>query len=132
MDHQTFDRLTCLFRTAGSRRTAWRALLAATLFGVAPRGTTATPTAPCKKGKHLCGTKCCPGKCFTNGSCEVCCTGNNVICHTKKGAVCCLNLKDGKDPCAVVQETGMCPTPDPGPNPSESCTSGIAGSYRRR
>jgi hypothetical protein len=120
MDHQTFDRLTRFFRTAGSRRTAWHALLAAALFGVAPRGTTASPTAPCKKGKHLCGTKCCPGKCFTNGSCEVCCTGNNIICHSAKRSVCCLN--QGRDPC------GECMTPDSG----GTCQSGIAGSYRRR
>jgi hypothetical protein len=117
MDHQTFDRLTRLFRTAGSRRTAWRALLAGALLGATTRSAAAKP---CNKGKHLCGSTCCPGKCFTNGSCEVCCTGKNIICKTTEGPVCCLN--EGRDPC------GVCLTPDS----SGSCQSGIAGSYRRR
>lgn len=121
MDHQTFDRLTHLFAASGSRRTACRALLAAALFGAAPRRTTATPSTPCTKGNHqLCGGKCCPGKCFTNGSCEVCCTGNNIICHTGGQPVCCLN--DGKDSCAT------CTIPDSG----GYCKEAIAGSYRRR
>jgi hypothetical protein len=129
MDHQTFDRLTYLFAASGSRRNAWRALLGAALLGATTQSAAA---APCSNGKHLCGGTCCPGKCFTDGSCEVCCTGENIICTTAGGPVCCLNLNDGKDPCAVLQATGKCPTPDPGPNPSTSCKSGIAGSYRRR
>jgi hypothetical protein len=124
MDHRTFDRLTHLFAASGSRRTAWRALLGAALLGVTTRSAAAEP---CNKGKHRCGNQCCPGKCFTNGSCQVCCTGNNVICHTGGPAVCCLN--DGKDdPCAVLKATGECPIPDSRGN----CPDLIAGSYRRR
>ena len=103
MDHQTFDRMTRLFRTSGSRRTAWRALLAGALLGATTRRAAAEP---CANGKHLCGNTCCPGKCFTNGPCEVCCTGTNIICHTTGQPVCCLD--DGsKDPCSVCLTSGL-------------------------
>jgi hypothetical protein len=58
MDTQTFDQLTRLFGTAGSRRTACRALLAGVLLGGATRGAVA---ASCRNGKPACGTACCPG-----------------------------------------------------------------------
>jgi hypothetical protein len=119
MEHQTFDRLTRLVGTAASRRTAWRALLAGALLGATTRSTAAKP---CSNGKHTCGEskECCPGKCFTDGFCEVCCTGNNIICKTREGPVCCFN--GGTDPC------GTCGTPESG----DSCQSGITGTYRRR
>ena len=118
MDHRTFDRLTHFFAVSQSRRTAWRALLAGALLGATTRSAAAEP---CANSKHLCGNTCCPGKCFTNGSCEVCCAGANIICQTTGQPVCCLN--DGsKDPCAA------CLTPDSG----GFCREGIAGSYRRR
>ena len=117
MDHQTFDRLTHLFAAPGTRRAAWRALLGAALLGVTTRSAAAKA---CNKGMHLCGDTCCPGKCFTNGSCDVCCTGNNIICHTTGQPVCCLNV--GKDSCAT------CTIPDSG----DTCKEAIAGSYRRR
>jgi hypothetical protein len=61
MEHQTFDRLTRLFGTTGSRRTAWRALLAGALLGATPRRLAAAPTTPCTKGKHeLCGGNAVP------------------------------------------------------------------------
>ena len=122
MDHQTFDHLARLFGTAGSRRTAWRALLAGALLGATTRSATA---AQCANGKHTCGAsgECCPGKCFTNRFCDVCCTENNIICHTAGGLVCCLNNEDkDTDPCDVC-------------NPPELryvCQDAIAGSYRRR
>ena len=128
MDHQTFDRMTRLFGTAGSRRTAFRALIAGSLLGATTRGVAAKP---CGAGRQLCGNSCCPGKCFRKGSCEVCCTGRNIICITAGGPVCCLN--DGKDPCAVLQATGECQTPDGVVGESgDLCTESIAGSYRRR
>jgi hypothetical protein len=118
MDHQIFDRMTRLFGTPGSRRTALRALLAGVLLGATTRSAAAEP---CANGKHQCGNTCCPGKCFTNGPCEVCCTGTNIICQTTGQPVCCLN--DGsKDPCEA------CLIPDSG----GFCREGIAGSYRRR
>jgi hypothetical protein len=132
MDQQTFDRLTRLFRTAGSRRTAWRAILGAALFGAT---TCSAAAQQCPDRKHRCGADCCPGKCFRdelNESCEACCTekNNNIICVTAGGPVCC--RKDEKvDPCAVVQATGKCPAPPAGAV-GETCTAGIAGSYRRR
>ena len=131
MDHQTLDRLTRLVGTAASRRTAWRALLAGVLLGATTRSAAA---AKCHDRRHFCGSDCCPGKCFTDEVCEVCCTGRNIICGTAEGTVCCLN--EG-DPCAVVRATGACPptaTPVGAVNVSSggSCLEGIAGSYRRR
>jgi hypothetical protein len=130
MEHQTFDRLTRLVGTAASRRTAWRALLAGALLGATTRSTAAKP---CANGKHLCGGACCPGKCFTNEFCEVCCTEQNIACPTAGGPVCCLNKGD---PCAFVQARGACPpaaTPVGAVSVSgESCAAAITGSYRRR
>jgi hypothetical protein len=119
MDHQTFDRLTRLVGTAASRRTAWRALLGGALLGATTRSAAAQL---CSNGKHTCGEskECCPGKCFTDEVCEVCCTDTNIICHTKGGSVCCLN--QGRDPCAVCNK----------PVSRDRCQSGIVGSYRRR
>jgi hypothetical protein len=130
MDRQTFDTVTRLFGTAGSRRTAMRTLLTGALLGVTARSAAA---ARCPNRKHLCGGACCPGKCFTNEFCEVCCTERNIVCPTAEGSVCCLN--EG-DPCAFVRARGACPpaaTPVGAVSASgESCASGIAGSYRRR
>ena len=121
MDHQTFDRLTRLFGTAESRRTTWRALLAGALLGAAPRRLTAAPTTPCTNGKHeLCGRQCCPGKCFTNGSCAVCCTDPDfVICQDLASgkAICCQNT--GRNACE------HCDVPT-------GCPEVITGSYRHR
>jgi hypothetical protein len=130
MDHRTFDRLTHLFAASGSRRTAWRALLAAALVGATSRSMMAAPTNPCTKGKHkLCGRECCPGKCFMDERCEdsvVCCTEPNfVVCENPETgkARCCQNTGRG-DPCA------SCNAPVP---PSGTfCPGGIAGSCRRR
>jgi hypothetical protein len=125
MDHQTFDRLTRLFSATGSRCAAWRAPLAGALLGTAPRSLTAAPTTPCtNNGKQkLCGGECCPGRCFKNERCEVCCTGNNIICGTGDGPVCCLD--DGsRDPC------GDCKPPQA--QVSQRCPEFISGSYRRR
>jgi hypothetical protein len=133
MDHQTFDRMTRLFGTAGSRRTALRALIAGTLLGATTRGAAAKP---CNKGKHLCGVgerqECCPGKCFEHecSGHQLCCTAehNLTIC----GNQCCMTV-DGdnnliRDPCRP------CTAPPPGPTSSGQgfCDSSIAGSYRRR
>jgi hypothetical protein len=130
MDHQTFDRLTRLVGTAASRRTALRALLAGVLVRATTRSTAAKP---CSNDKHLCGDQCCPGKCFTDEVCEVCCTGPNIICHAKGGPVCCANKGD---PCAFVRARGACPldaTPVGAANVSGGpCTLGITGTYRRR
>ena len=117
MDHQTFDRMTRLFGTAGSRRTAWRALLAGALLGTTTRSAS---TAPCHDPKHLCAGACCPGKCFRSGSCEVCCTKENklVIC----GDTCC---QDG-------EREDLCRPCTPPVKPNGFCQEGIAGSYRRR
>ena len=129
MDHQTFDRLTRLVGTTGSRRTAWRALLAGALLGAAPRRLAAAPTTPCAKGKHeLCGGQCCPGKCFTNGACTVCCTKPDfVICRdpaigkptdpASGKAICCQNT--GRDACEHCE-------------PPSGCPEAITGTYRRR
>jgi hypothetical protein len=130
MDHQTFDRLTRLVGTAASRRTAWRALLGGALLGATTRSAAAKP---CSNDKHLCGDQCCPGKCFSDRVCEVCCTGPNIICHAKGGPVCCANKGD---PCAFVRARGACPldaTPVGAANVSGGpCTLGITGTYRRR
>jgi hypothetical protein len=137
MDHQTFDRLTRLVGTAGSRRTAWRAMLGAALLGATTRSTAAQQ---CPNGKHLCGGECCPGKCFrdvVNESCDVCCEvcctekNHNIICNTAEGAVCCGNNDERVDPCAVLEATGKCPEPSPGAG-GDFCSELIAGSYRRR
>jgi hypothetical protein len=128
MEHQTFDRLTRLIGTAASRRMAWRALLTGALLGA----TTRSAAARCPNRKHLCGGACCPGKCFANEFCEVCCTKPNIVCPMAGGAVCCFN--DGsEDPCTVLRATGECRAPVGAANVSGGeCTLGIAGSYRRR
>jgi hypothetical protein len=48
MDHHVFDTVTRLFGTAGSRCTAWHALLAGVLLGATTRSAAA---APCRTGK---------------------------------------------------------------------------------
>ena len=136
MDHQAFDRLTRLVGTAVSRRTAWRAILWAALFGVTTRSAAAQR---CPHSKHRCGGECCPGKCFrdelnpSNPSCEVCCTkeNNNVICGTPEGPVCCGNNDPRVDPCAVLAARGTCPTPSTSAG-RDLCVEFISGSYRRR
>jgi hypothetical protein len=122
MDHQTFDRLARFFATAASRRTTWRALLAGALLAAT------TPHAAaqrCPNGKPTCepSGECCPGKCFTNEFCEVCCTGDNIICHTSGGPVCCLNNED--------KDTDPCRDCNP-PRLRYICQEAITGSYRRR
>jgi len=137
MDHQTFDRMTRLFGTAGSRRTAWRALLAGALLGATPRRLAAAPTTPCTEGKHeLCGVgnalgnACCPGKCFADECTgyELCCTAehNLIVCQDAESgkAICCQNR--GDDPCRA------CSRPIPKDEDPTLCHEGIAGSYRRR
>jgi hypothetical protein len=138
MDHQTFDRLTRLFGIAGSRRTAWRALIAGALLGTTARSAAATPAGEdrcdatrcpktpqgeagfCCPGKQQCSCNgtCCPGKtgCFVSTSDEnkdeLCCTRPElIIC----GDQCCRNV--GEDPCTECL----------GPHPDL-----ISGSYRRR
>ncbi len=122
MDHHAFDRLTRLCGASGSRRTAWRTLLAATLLGATTRPAAAKP---CNNGKHLCGDTCCPGKCFVNDACrdELCCTGpERIIC----GNQCCKRVDEAgrkiKAPCS-----GECISPR-----EDSCPTAITGSYRRR
>jgi len=135
MDHQTFDRLTRLFGFAGSRRTAWRALLGAALLGATTRVAMADSSTPCLTGnQEFCGRQCCPGKCFV--TCEndvelaLCCTGNDfIICedpNTGK-SICCLNRGDGScEKCEQPGELGL-------PTGAETCRPGlISGSYRRR
>jgi hypothetical protein len=128
MDHQTFDRLTRLFGIAGSRRTAWRALIAGALLGSTTRTAMATSSTPCRRGEEeYCGEReeCCPGKCFVRCSGgEFCCTGTDsntgqewIFC----GDRCCLD--DGSaNPCKDCPHTGA----------GEACIEFIAGSYRRR
>jgi hypothetical protein len=123
MDHPTFDRLTRLVGTAGSRRTALRAVLAGALLGATTRSAAAKP---CGAAAQLCGGQCCPGKCFVrcvDGS-EFCCTGkfpgtqfDLIIC----GNQCCVD-HGSADPCAECPRGGS----------GEACLEGIAGSYRRR
>ena len=120
MDHQVFDTVARLFGTAGSRRTAWRALFAGALLGATTRSAAAQR---CPDGKHLCDGVCCPGKCFVKcGGDEdevFCCTEPDfVICGNR----CCINTPGSPDPCA------NCPRA----SASDVCLSGIAGSYRRR
>jgi len=125
METQTFDRLTRLFGTTGSRRTAWRALLAGALLGGTARGTVA---ASCRDGKPACGTGCCPGKCFSNTCNEFCCAGSDPATGLKlitcKNA-CCQDNGRG-DPCALCTAPSW-PTSCGDPNPGA-----ITGSYRRR
>jgi hypothetical protein len=123
MDQPTFDRLTRLVAASGSRRAAWRALLAAALFRATTRPAAASL---CANGKHTCGEACCPGKCFAlqGEACPLCCTGTNIICKdpVMGKSTCCLN--DGsEDPCA------KCGLPE---NPNPLCRTGITGTYRRR
>src|SRR5829696_4961532 len=125
MDHQTFDRLTRLFGIAGSRRTAWRALLGAALLGATTRVAMADSSTACLTGnQELCGRQCCPGKCFVgdvSGLCAICCTGKDrIICGDK----CCKALDEKGDPC------GHCVLPDL--RGDETCGLLISGSYRRR
>jgi hypothetical protein len=119
MDHQTFDRLTRLFGTAASRRTAWRAMLGAALFGATTRSAAAQE---CPDSKHLCEGECCPGKCFVRCGSEeevFCCSDPQyVICGNR----CCFNNPESADPCAEC----------PPARASDVCPSAIAGSYRRR
>ena len=131
MDHQTFDRLTRLFGASGTRRTAWRALLAAALLGTTTRTAAATPCASGKNPRCQCGTDtaCEPGKCFTRCGREVCCTGRElIIC----GNTCCQAL-DARgtplpDPCTPCTEPPL-PAPSPGQPP---CSDAVTGTYRRR
>ena len=127
MDHHVFDTVTRLFGTAGTRRTAWRALLAGALLGTTTQRVRA---APCEDGPHpWCGDQCCPGRCFTTDACEdtLCCVGPDfTIC----GDQCCrARTADGRkiaSPCnkgGCLPPRSVCPE-DPG--------GGIAGSYRRR
>jgi hypothetical protein len=141
MDHQTFDRLTRLFGIAGSRRTAWQALLGAALLGATTRSVAAAPTSACDAGgQESCGIggPCCPGRCFVtcratdSGTSEpttyeefaLCCTGKDLIICGKE---CCLD--DGRDDpcerCELPSEPGM-------PTGAQVCIGAIAGSYRRR
>jgi hypothetical protein len=136
LDHQTFDRLTRLFGIAGSRRTAWRALLAGALLGATARSAAAVPRNACDAGgQEFCGIggPCCPGKCFV--TCDddeefaLCCTGKDfIICEDPTGkSICCQNNGDGScEKCEQPRELGM-------PTGAESCRPGlISGSYRRR
>ena len=77
MDHHVFDTVTRLFGTAGSRRTAWRALLAGVLLEATRHSAAA---APCRTGKPACGSECCPGKCFGNACGNAfCCSGSDPL-----------------------------------------------------
>ena len=125
MDHQVFDTVARLFGASGSRRTAWRALLAGALLGATSRSAAA---APCTNGTNsprcTCGEtlNCPPGKCFVKCGREeevFCCTEPDyVICGNR----CCINTPGIADPCADC----------PRAHASDVCLSGIAGSYRRR
>ncbi len=134
MDHHAFDSVTRLFGTTTSRRTTWRALLAAALFGATTRP--AAAASRCPNGKPACGDACCPGKCFRdeNTHAELCCDGLDVtgkaliIC----GNTCCQDV--GESPCdccrppgftSVITASEIAATADP-------CPDLIAGSYRRR
>jgi hypothetical protein len=129
MDHQTFDRLTRLFGIAGSRRTAWRALLGAALLGATTRAAMADSSTPCLTGnQEFCGRQCCPGRCFVSESsgCVLCCTGKDlIICEdpaTGK-STCCNALDEHGDP--ISDPCGDC-------IPPQACPGLISGSYRRR
>src|SRR5215204_2332377 len=93
MDHQTFDRMTRLFGTAGSRRTAMRALIAGAFLGATTRGAVAAPCGKSPNARCTCGTTrdCDPSKCFTH-DCgdQLCCTGDWITC----GNECCQNVRD--------------------------------------
>jgi hypothetical protein len=127
MDTQTFDRLARLLGTAGSRRTAGRALLAGALLGATASGAVASP---CGNGKHpSCGSQCCPGRCFTNDACgdQLCCVGPDfTIC----GDRCCQARTAAGQKIASPCHKGGCLPPRNvcGEDPS----GGIVGSYRRR
>jgi hypothetical protein len=127
MDDRKFDRLTRLFGTPGSRRTAFRALLGAALLGTTTRAAMATSSNACDPGKNeVCGKECCPGTCFVR-TCSTteeafCCTGERmIICGIDQRAQCCVD--DGRpNPCED------CLTPSVG----GFCPSYVGGSYRRR
>jgi hypothetical protein len=139
MNPHVFDSLTRLVSAPRSRRAAWRALLGAALLGATTRTAAAAPTSLCDGDKHdPCGSgrdNCCPGKCFVHEDCTdefFCCTGPKwIICgeettnptpgEPRREPTCCENTKDG-DPC------GNCIQPPV----SETCITGITGSYRRR
>jgi hypothetical protein len=121
MDHHVFDSVTRLFGASGSRRAAWRTLLAGALLGFTTRSAVAAPCANDANSRCTCGTtrNCAPGKCFVKcGGGELCCTEPDfVICGNR----CCF-ITGSADPCAE------CPQARAG----DVCPSGIAGSYRRR
>ena len=130
METQTFDRLTRLFGTAGSRRSAWRAVLAGAFLGVTRRHAAAAPCGTDPNARCSCGTTrdCDPGKCFTH-ECgdQFCCTGDWVIC----GNACCQNVRDA----CLVAGSGENRLPNciqPTPPATGLCEGAIAGSYRRR
>ena len=140
MDHHVFDTVTRLVGTAGSRRTAWRAILGAALFGATTRSTAAAPCPNVRNARCTCGetSNCEPSKCFTH-DCghQFCCTGRWTIC----GNECCMTETDQgrsiEDPCRVEgsgeNRLPNCIRPIPPlPPPDSPCQSGIAGSYRRR
>jgi hypothetical protein len=127
MDTQIFDRLTRLFGTAGSRRTAWRTLLGGALLGATTQGALASP---CADGTHPpCGSRCCPGRCFTDDTCgdTLCCVGPDfTIC----GDQCCrARTADGRKIPSPCHRGGCLP---PRNVCGEDPSGGIAGSYRRR
>jgi hypothetical protein len=86
MDDQTFDTVPRLFSTAGSHRTAWRALLGLGLSGAAMGVSERVRAAPkrrpgqiCEDGRvrngdACCGGECCLGRCFVGDEEEFCCT----------------------------------------------------------
>src|SRR5688500_1657714 len=109
MDQQTFDRLTRFVGAAGSRRSAWRALLAAALLGATTRTAAAAPSYTGKNPRWRCGeeSKCPPGKCFVD-ECghELCCTGPKlIIC----GDRCCQSV--GASPCSAQNRQDACIRP---------------------
>jgi hypothetical protein len=99
MDRTTFDRITRVLGSAGSRRAGLR-MAAAALFGagatrvVGPGTAAATPrpAGPCKSTKRQDNT-------CTKAS--QCCTG---VCDTSKGAT----NKDGQGRCRCVRRGGNC------------------------
>ena len=126
MDIWALDRLTRLFGTARSRRTACRALFAGVLLAATTKDAAA---ARCRNGKPVCGSDCCPGKCFGN-ACgnEFCCTGADpstgvklIIC----GDRCCQDR--GQEDLCVSCIAPSWPSACDGPSPGA-----ISGSYRRR
>ena len=91
MDQPTFDRLTRLVAASGSRRAAWRALLAAALFGATTRPAAARP---CANGKHTCGEACCPRHVLCAAVDEAC----PALLH-RAGLIICEEPVMGKSTC---------------------------------